>query len=391
MLALLWAWLNHLRSLRSAIVERILTPVEGEVTRARMLSDTVRGRHDGRPFLLRLGTKVKYTLFARSFERGWRFLYPLEVEVELACAPPIELCVRRVYPVPRMQPDEDPHAPEGFMRRHLVEGAADFDPLHTAREARVSLANLLGRCGLEEVRLSEGRLRATGRLRRVGPQELNAILAELEVLAREFDRRPAIEIGIAERYVWVGSGDHRARCAYCHDDLGQDALASCVRCHTLTHTDCYTEHGGCPILGCGGHQAAPVPSLKHELGAGLDLRADFGSAPGPPPEVPGAGSAPEVASRGGLDLDPELALPRGPAEEALPELALPPEALAESGPGADAEPALALPPELPADALGVAEELGPAAEDLPELALPPEPLDVEGEPRRPPEQAPPLR
>ncbi|MEZ6185712.1 MAG: PHD finger domain-containing protein [Planctomycetota bacterium] len=365
----LWLWLNHLRALRNAIVVRILGQVEGELTGARLLSDTVRGRHDGRAFHLELRTRARYRLFARSVDRGWAYVYPLEVEIELPCAPPLELRVRRIYPIPRREPNEDPHDPAGFLRRHAVLGEAGFDPLRTSREARVALARLLGPCGLEEVSLREGRLHAVGRLLKVGPQELGQILAELEVLAREFDRRPALEIGVAQRYVWVGADDRQARCAYCHDDLGRDDLVSCGRCHTLTHADCYAEHGGCPILGCGGHQAAPLPSLK-DLGP-LDLEPGAPPPPPAPSEVRLAAPPLQVSVRerpldvpGGAFAPPPpparvpsgpLAAPPGfldPAGYPAPPWELPPD-----------EPALELPPDEPAL------ELPP---DEPPLELPPE-------------------
>jgi len=408
---LVWLWLNHLRHLRSAIVERILDRVEGEVTQARLLSDSVRGRHDGRAFRMRLRTKATYRLWTRSIDRGWRFVYPLEIEIELPCAPPIELCVRRMYPIPPLERNEDRHTPEGFLRRHVVEGEAGFDPLHTAREARIALANLLGRCGLHEVSVRGGVLRAQGDLRKVGPQELNAILGELEILAREFDRRPALNIGFADRsFVWVGSDDRSARCAYCHDDLGQDDLVSCGRCHTLTHADCYGEHGGCPILGCGGH-AAPLNLGKAGIDLdGLDLHSDFGSAPGPTEPPPGSG--PLIPSPGPpLTLEGEVRLQAPgtePEQPEAPELELPPEDLSLPAPAGllDPTPAEVL-PELEATAHDELELPGDADPDLTppddlalppdDLALPPDDLalpadDLAPSPSepKPPEQAPPV-
>lgn len=52
-----------------------------------------------------------------------------------------------------------------------------------------------------------------------------------------------------------------ARCAVCHDDLGEVAVA-CAGCDARGHVDCWTDLGRCPSLGCAPREAVGSPKPR---------------------------------------------------------------------------------------------------------------------------------
>lgn len=287
LLLVLWPllWLLRARENRRAILERMLGRVAGAL-RHGAFSDTVEGKHAGRPFRLTLGTRLglgRRKLGAPLLPE----LYPIRVDVSLVHAPPVRLRVRR---------DQGLAAVEkalGLVRDVEVAGGARFDrdfvveagdapaatPLASER-VRGAVEALLRRWPLDEVSIQSGRIRVRGNPDTVGGRELDQLLEALDVLARAYDRRPGAELGdeLSGVFVWVGGGDAQARCPYCHDGLaGSLQLVSCQDCKTLLHADCHEENHGCPILGCGGRSA------EWRRGAALDkpVVADGGSGEGP--------------------------------------------------------------------------------------------------------------
>lgn len=95
------------------------------------------------------------------------------------------------------------------------------------------------------------------------------------------------------------------RCAFCHDalELLPSRVVGCDRCGVLTHIACWTEHGGCPVFGCGQAAAragAPRVVAWSEfvseadawlaLGAALDDQA-WGPTADPGEDVGASGSS----------------------------------------------------------------------------------------------------
>jgi hypothetical protein len=264
-LLVLWPllWLLRARENRRAILERLLTRVEGEL-HGGVLSDVVDGRHEGRPFRLRLGTRLGLGR-RRLGESLTPELYPIRVDVALTHAPSVRLRVRRDQGLASVEKtlglvrDVEVAGGERFDRDFVVE--ASDGPAATplaSKRVRDAVEALLRRWPLDEVSIRNGRIRVRGNPDTVGGRELDQLLEAIDVLARAYDRRPGEELGAELKgvFVWVGGGDAQARCPYCHDALaGSLQLVSCAECKTLLHAECHEENKGCPILGCGGRGA----------------------------------------------------------------------------------------------------------------------------------------
>jgi len=283
---LLLAWfvrrLLLARDNRQAILGRMLERVDGELVSGRSLRwHEVRGRHDGRPFRLLLGTRKGFTLLRQRSEGAWfPDVYPIELSVELQHAPPIGLRIRRDEGLAALAKalgrvvDVEVSGGDSFDAAFLVEadGAPATSPL-AAPEVRDSVRALLARWNLSEVAIRGGRLVVRGAPSRMGVRELNTLLDALEILACEYDRRPALEVAVGERYWWTGGFDAAARCPYCHDSIAlEEAIVSCGACQTLIHTECHAENQGCPLLGCGGrHSLAAQPGKEPKKLPGVEL------------------------------------------------------------------------------------------------------------------------
>lgn len=274
------AWAAQARENRRAILRRILGRVQGTLVSG-ALADEVVGTQDGRAFRLRLGTRKGLRAPGgpgSGRPGGLTDVFPIEVELSLAHAPPVRLRVRRdeglasVEKALGLVEDVEVAGGEKFDRTFLVE--ADGEPLAlSSKEVRRAIELLLGRWSLDELVIADGALVARGAPELVGQKQLQGLLTALEVLAHAFDRRPAIEIGLSSPlgFAWIGGAGATARCPFCHDGLeSPDGLVECERCRTLIHGDCHQENQGCPIIGCGARGAERAgPDPKRE--GGLDL------------------------------------------------------------------------------------------------------------------------
>lgn len=339
------------RENRRAVLRRILERVEGELETA-FFADGVRGVHAGRPFRLRLATRTRLGRVPWRRRKAATLLsesYPLELELELLHAPPVQLRIRRDEGLAALEKrlglarDVEVSGGDSFDQRFLVEAEALPDASALAsEEVREVVRRLLGRWELEEVALQKGRLRVRGQPSRVGPLELHALLDAVETLARAFDRRPAPVIHLQPRYEWIGGPDRAARCPYCHERLEETSPASqrveeaelrlaaetpliaCDRCGTLMHRECFAENHGCPLLGCGGRGWGPAgtPRPAHDKGAAEALEPELAVPPdaeaSPPDPAPPDPAPPDLGP-------PGLVLAADPASAPEPELELPPE------------------------------------------------------------------
>ncbi len=52
-----------------------------------------------------------------------------------------------------------------------------------------------------------------------------------------------------------GRSDGAAKCPYCHDTVAEEAAVECRGCGAAHHLECFAEHGGCAIFGCGSVRA----------------------------------------------------------------------------------------------------------------------------------------
>lgn len=259
---LLWFWwAKQTRANRHAILARILDRVGGSLEGAGPFADEVLGTHNERAFRLTLSTRPTFRLSNT---------YPLTASVQLQHAPAINLRIRRDEGLAAVEKklglvrDVEVAGGEAFDERYLVE--ADSAPAHSPladEDVRVAVDMLLSKWDLDEVRIQNGWLTASGNSRRLGQKMIHEMLYELEVLAHAYDRRPALEIGVQERFFWVGGSDRNPRCPFCHDEIVQlDDFSSCAVCNTLLHPECHEENGGCPILGCGGRGFDHVRPLR---------------------------------------------------------------------------------------------------------------------------------
>lgn len=249
------------QSFRRAMLRRILDRVEGSFVPSRWpFSDEVSGTHEGRKFRLWMSTNPSHRR------------YPIRAQVELLHAPSIQLRVRRDQGLAAVEKalglvrDVEVSGGDRFDQRYLVE--ANEAPVQAPladREVRDAIHDLLTRWDLDEVFIARGELHVSGETSRAGQQLLSELLFHMATLAHAYDRRPALEIGLQQRFLWVGGEGTRARCPFCHDAIGDlGDLVACDGCQTLLHEECHHENGGCPILGCGGRgmdRVGPI-SLK---------------------------------------------------------------------------------------------------------------------------------
>jgi hypothetical protein len=80
------------------------------------------------------------------------------------------------------------------------------------------------------------------------------ILCLLDMIARALDRKPLPVRVLGRELSALVDESGKTRCAYCHSNLTGDEpdLCACEKCRTVVHEACWAEHGGCPLLGCGG-------------------------------------------------------------------------------------------------------------------------------------------
>ncbi len=254
---------------RREILRRILSRIEGEFVSPGLMSrglvHAVEGRHMGRILALRVSTRPAIFPF-----RG--MVYPMTARLELHHAPEISLRIRHdrglaaVEKAAGLVRDLEVAGGGRFDQKYLVE--ADEAPAHTPladEDVRRAVDELLVRWDLDEVRIQNGQLVVKGDSRRLGQRMLRGLLEELDVLAHAYDRRPALDLGVKERFYWIGGSDNAPRCPYCHDTLEVEAkvdVSSCGACQTLIHSECFRENQGCPILGCGGRGVDHLGPLK---------------------------------------------------------------------------------------------------------------------------------
>jgi hypothetical protein len=112
---------------------------------------------------------------------------------------------------------------------------------------------------VEALVLSRGHLVA--RLRLTSPhahENIPRLLDHLASMAASFDR-VALSVHFLSPSVRAVAGPGgQPRCAVCHADLSgkEHDLVACERCATVLHEGCWTDCGGCPVLGCGGKERA---------------------------------------------------------------------------------------------------------------------------------------
>lgn len=243
---------------RREILRRILGRIDGQFVSPGLLSrglvHAVEGRHMGRDLTLRVTTRPRFPF------RG--MVYPMTAKLALHHAPDISLRIRHdrglaaVEKAAGLVRDLEVAGGGRFDQKYLVE--ADDAPAHAPladENVRRAVDELLVRWDLDEIRIQRGKLVVKGDSRRLGQRMLRGLLEELEVLAHAYDRRPALDLGLKERFFWVGGSDNAPRCPFCHDTLETEEkvdVSSCGLCQTLIHSECFAENGGCPILGCGG-------------------------------------------------------------------------------------------------------------------------------------------
>jgi hypothetical protein len=264
---LCWFVIKQASANRRQILRRILEQVAGEFTpNSGLLSDEVVGHYQGRDLDLRVSTRPG------AFPP--RASYPLTARLWLHHAPSISLRIRHDRGLAAFEKSA------GLVRDLEVAGGGKFDktylveapdaPAHgplADAEVRRAVDELLFRWDMDEVRIKDGVLTVRGDSRRLGQNMLRGLLAELNVLAHAYDRRPALNVGVQERFFWIGGSDTAPRCPYCHDALETDVdVSSCGGCQTMIHSDCFAENAGCPILGCGGRGSHPMGPLNLKEG-----------------------------------------------------------------------------------------------------------------------------
>ncbi|MCA8920812.1 MAG: hypothetical protein KDD82_03320 [Planctomycetes bacterium] len=146
----------------------------------------------------------------------------------------------------------------------ILDGRPDaLAGLFAQGEAERHLRALFREQGASEVALRGGTLSIRFQVNGVARAKVASAILNLVSLAKLCDRKP-IEVRIkgaapgAKRFGWTGGTEH-AMCPYCRDQIESAEelpLSACSSCHTVHHTECLEEAGGCTVFGCGGGRRA---------------------------------------------------------------------------------------------------------------------------------------
>ena len=134
--------------------------------------------------------------------------------------------------------------------------------VHGGEELLEIVGELLQPGRTEEVVADQGWLYLDCLLPDLDPRYLRWVLNRMVKAARFYERKPIkIRWLQAERFAWTGGGK-QSLCPYCREEVAeaQADLVACESCQTLHHEECFDEHGGCTIYGCGG---ASKELLRH--------------------------------------------------------------------------------------------------------------------------------
>lgn len=159
-------------------------------------------------------------------------------------------------------PGDDEQPDVRFDVRRAQDGSGELREklfVHGGEALTTPLVRLLYQTGADFVRAREGQLGVSFEVRTSVANAVDEALRDLAAIARAYARRPApLALGaVVERYLWLEG--NAPRCPYCHVDIaeGETDLVACDRCRTLHHAGCFSEHGGCTLLGCGGKATLP--------------------------------------------------------------------------------------------------------------------------------------
>lgn len=138
--------------------------------------------------------------------------------------------------------------------------AGDARAQAAVEAAQFEIAHALRRFRFEQIAIGESALIADANGFRFRSPEDYA--EAIDALVRVLDRLEAAHwttlagpVRVRARTAWriVRSPSSRVRCGFCHEELAEADLpvASCERCGTVLHAECWQENGEhCPVLGC---------------------------------------------------------------------------------------------------------------------------------------------
>ncbi len=114
----------------------------------------------------------------------------------------------------------------------------------------------LGTLGVTRSSWGAGRVFATT------PSLAGSLGAEIEAerLVRIAHRIVELTPEVEELLMVRGRSDEGAKCPYCHDAVAE-APVECRGCRSPHHLECFAEHGGCAIFGCGSMRVPARRSL----------------------------------------------------------------------------------------------------------------------------------
>jgi len=110
--------------------------------------------------------------------------------------------------------------------------------------------------GARDLTVDSGKIVITSHALSFDPPDYGPMLDLLDLIARRLDRKKlSVRVLGGERRALVDDSG-RTRCPYCRVLLSgiEDDLVACEKCSTVLHGECWEEHGGCPLLGCGGER-----------------------------------------------------------------------------------------------------------------------------------------
>lgn len=107
-----------------------------------------------------------------------------------------------------------------------------------------------------------------------------------------------------------------ARCAYCRSPWTQDDSVQCPDCATTSHRECWTENGGCPILGCA---SAPKDDVASTAGAGAGAGAGWTQAAHRGGRMPSLPTLDPVAHTPAPATPPQPQIPQQPQAPQAPQ------------------------------------------------------------------------
>ncbi|MBX3471092.1 MAG: hypothetical protein KF878_29850 [Planctomycetes bacterium] len=155
----------------------------------------------------------------------------------------------------RFKPEDVVTGDDVFDARFYLESARPDEGAEVLTDdVRRSIKKAFTRFDVDRLELRPGELSVEADVDDCPPDRWQELVELLEEAATLVDIRPArIRVLEGERGL-ARDAEGRTRCVYCRDGLtgDEDDLVACERCRTALHADCWEQHGGCPVLGCGG-------------------------------------------------------------------------------------------------------------------------------------------